>query len=283
MLQLISESKSFGGLQKIYSHESDVTNSLMRFGIYLPPQVVSGNKKVPVLYWLSGLTCTEENFISKAGAQRIAAETGLILVAPDTSPRNLSIPGDKDSYDFGEGAGFYLDATEEPWAANYQMYSYVSRELFDLVAKNFPVAELSAGIFGHSMGGHGALTLALKNPKQYKTVSAFAPICAPMKSHWGQKAFHGYLGDDKKKWEEYDTCQLIEKLGWIGPSILVDQGTADKFLKEQELQPELLQEACQKARVKLDLRMQEGYDHSYYFISTFMEEHIRYHASFLSP
>jgi S-formylglutathione hydrolase len=279
-LKLVSQNKCFDGLQQIYSHQSNVINSVMRFGIYLPPQVVSENKKVPVLYWLSGLTCTEENFITKAGAQRIAAELGLIIVSPDTSPRNLSIPGDKDSYDFGEGAGFYLDATEAPWAAHYQMYSYVSRELFDLVAANFSVS--SAGIFGHSMGGHGALTLALKNPQQYKTVSAFAPICAPMQSHWGQKAFQGYLGNDKKKWEMYDACKLIEKLGWNGPPILIDQGEADKFLKEQELRPELLQEACLKAKIKLDFRLREGYDHSYYFILTFIEEHLRFHADFLS-
>src|SRR5437868_11236034 len=214
----------------------------MRFGVYLPPQAKSG--RVPILYWLSGLTCTEENFIVKASAQRIAAALGLAIVVPDTSPRGLGIPGEGDSYDFGLGAGFYVDATEAPWSRGYRMYSYITRELSAGVAATFPVDPNRVGIFGHSMGGHGALTIALKNPRNYKSVSAFAPIASAMRCPWGRKALTGYLGADQAGWLEYDATALIEDRGWTGPPLVVDQGTNDQFLNSQ-LKPELLREACQ--------------------------------------
>ena len=275
----ISRNKSFGGIQGTYSHESRETGCVMRFGVFIPPQAEAG--AVPVLFWLSGLTCTEENFVAKAGAQRIAAELGLALVVPDTSPRGLKIPGEDESYDFGSGAGFYVDATEAPWSRGYRMYSYITQELFTLVAATFPVDAARVGIFGHSMGGHGALTLALKNPDRYKSVSAFAPICSPLRCPWGEKAFSGYLGVDRAPWREYDATALIEDRGWAGPAILVDQGTGDQFLDGQ-LKPELLAKACGEAGVALDLRMQQGYDHSYFFIATFIEDHLRFHALNLS-
>jgi S-formylglutathione hydrolase len=232
---------------------------------------------VPVLYWLSGLTCTEENFIVKAGAQRVAAELGLAIVVPDTSPRGLNIPGEGDSYDFGLGAGFYVDAVRPPWSGGYRMYSYVAKELPQLVESSFPVDAARTGIFGHSMGGHGALTIALKNPGYYKSVSAFAPICSPSRCPWGEKALTGYLGSDRALWADYDTTALIQSRGWKRPAPLVDQGTNDQFL-ESQLKPELLREACRRAGVSLDLRLQEGYDHSYFFIASFVEDHLRYHA-----
>ena len=275
----ISRNKSFGGIQGTYSHESRETGCVMRFGVFIPPQAEAG--AVPVLFWLSGLTCTEENFVAKAGAQRIAAELGLALVAPDTSPRGLKIPGEDESYDFGSGAGFYVDATEAPWSRGYRMHSYITQELFTLVAGTFPVDAARVGIFGHSMGGHGALTIALKNPDRYKSVSAFAPICSPLRCPWGEKAFSGYLGADRAPWREYDATALIEDRGWAGPAILVDQGTGDQFLDGQ-LKPELLAKACGEAGVALDLRMQQGYDHSYFFIGTFIEDHLRFHALNLS-
>jgi S-formylglutathione hydrolase len=247
----------------------------MRFGVFLPPQ--AQRQRVPLLYWLSGLTCTEENFIVKAGAQRVAAELGLALVVPDTSPRGLKIPGESESYDFGLGAGFYVDATQPPWSRGYRMYSYVATELPSLIEKSFPVDPTRAGIFGHSMGGHGALTIALKNPDYYKSVSAFAPISSPMRCPWGEKALTGYLGPDRAAWREYDSTALIEERGWRGPALLVDQGTSDQFL-ESQLKPGLLEEACRRAGVSLNLRLQEGYDHSYFFISTFIEDHLRFHA-----
>lgn len=246
----------------------------MRFGIYLPPQAEKA--PVPVLYWLSGLTCTEENFVVKAGAQRVAAELGLAIVAPDTSPRGLNLPGDALSYDFGVGAGFYVDATEKPWSDHYRMYSYVKDELFDLVAANFPIDAKQVGIAGHSMGGHGALTIGLKNPDRYRSISAFSPISSPMHCPWGEKALTGYLGTGRGAWEEYDAASLIRRRGWKGGPILVDQGTDDQFLQNQ-LKPELLKEACNAAGVPLKLRMQPGYDHSYFFISTFIEDHLRFH------
>ena len=276
MITIISQNKCFGGLQSVYSHESQETGCSMRFGVFIPPQAKIG--PVPVLYWLSGLTCTEENFIVKAGAQRVAAELGLAIVAPDTSPRGLSLPGDADSYDFGIGAGFYVDATEAPWSQGYRMYSYITQELWADVAATFPVDPDRAGIFGHSMGGNGALTIALKNPSCYKSVSAFAPISSPSRCPWGEKALAGYLGADRNKWREYDATSLIEDRGWKGPAILVDQGTQDQFL-EAQLKPELLKEACERIGVPLNLRMQEGYDHSYYFIATFIEDHLRFHAA----
>jgi len=250
----------------------------MRFGVFLPPQASAG--RVPALYWLSGLTCTEENFIVKAGAQRVAAELGLAIVVPDTSPRGLGIPGESDSYDFGLGAGFYVDATEPPWSPGYRMYSYVARELLNVVTGAFPVDPDRTGIFGHSMGGHGALTIALKNPRNYKALSAFAPIASPMRCPWGQKALNGYLGADTARWREYDATALIEDRGWTGPSIRVDQGTNDQFL-ESQLKPELLREACERRGIALDLRLRDGYDHSYFFIATFIEDHLRFHAGHL--
>jgi S-formylglutathione hydrolase len=250
----------------------------MRFGVFLPPQ--AHVRRVPILYWLSGLTCTEENFIVKAGAQRIAAELGIALVVPDTSPRGLGIPGETASYDLGVGAGFYVDATRSPWAEGYRMYSYVAAELPELVAAAFPVDPSRAGICGHSMGGHGALTIALKNPDAYRSVSAFAPICSPMRCPWGEKALAGYLGDDRAPWREYDATALIGDRGWSGPPLLVDQGTADPFLDTQ-LKPGLLAAACRERNVPLELRMQDGYDHSYFFIASFIEDHLRYHARHL--
>jgi S-formylglutathione hydrolase len=247
----------------------------MRFGVFLPPQAET--QRVPVLYWLSGLTCTEENFIVKAGAQRVAAELGLALIVPDTSPRGLKIPGEAESYDFGLGAGFYVDATQAPWSRGYRMYSYVAKELPKLIESSFPVDAARAGIFGHSMGGHGALTIALKNPDHYKSVSAFAPISSPMRCPWGEKALAGYLEPDRAAWREYDTTALLEERGWCGPALLVDQGTSDPFL-ESQLKPGLLEDACRRSGVSLELRLQEGYDHSYFFIATFIDDHLRFHA-----
>jgi S-formylglutathione hydrolase len=243
--------------------------------VFLPPQ--AGAQRVPVLYWLSGLTCTEENFIVKAGAQRLAAQLGLALVVPDTSPRGLAIPGEAESWDFGLGAGFYVDATQPPWSRGYRMYSYVAKELPALIQSSFPVDGERAGIFGHSMGGHGALTIALKNPQHYKSLSAFAPISSPMRCPWGEKALSGYLGPDRTKWREYDATALLEERGWRGPPLLVDQGASDPFLQTQ-LKPELLEEACRRARVGIELRLQEGYDHSYFFIASFIEDHLRFHS-----
>lgn len=249
----------------------------MRFSIYLPPQAKS--KPVPVLYFLSGLTCTEENFMAKAGAQKYAAEHGLMLVVPDTSPRNTGIPGEDDQYDLGSGAGFYLDATAEPWRDRYQMYSYVVRELPALIAENFPIKPDKQGIFGHSMGGHGALVCALRNPDLYKSVSAFAPIAAPINSEWGQKVFTHYLGSDRESWLAYDATQLVKKAGFHSP-ILIDQGTADPYLAGQLL-PQVFEQACKEAGQPVTLRMQEGYNHGYYFVASFIEDHIRHHAAAL--
>lgn len=277
-VETISVQKCFGGTQNIYKHAAATTGCPMRFALFLPPQ--AAHAKVPVLYYLAGLTCTEENFTVKAGAQRVAAELGIALVAPDTSPRGLGYPGEDDSYDFGTGAGFYVDATEAPWRDGYRMYSYVTHELPALVNATQPVDPARMGIFGHSMGGHGALTIALKNPAVYKTVSAFAPIVSPLNCPWGEKALGGYLGADRAAWREYDATALIADRGWAGPPILVDQGDADPFL-ERELKPHLLQEACAAKGVSLELRVQEGYDHSYFFIATFMEDHLRHHARHL--
>jgi S-formylglutathione hydrolase len=277
-VKTLSENKCFGGMQGTYTHDSTETRCAMRFGVFLPPQ--TSTRRVPLLYWLSGLTCTEENFIVKAGAQRVAAELGLAIVVPDTSPRGLNILGDADSYDFGVGAGFYVDATEPPWSRAYRMYSYVVAELPQAIATTFPIDTSRAGIFGHSMGGHGALTIALKNQQSYRSVSAFAPICSPMRCPWGEKALGGYLGGDRARWREYDTTALLEERGWKGPALLVDQGTKDQFLATQ-LKPELLREACTRRGVPLELRMQDGYDHSYFFIATFIEDHLRFHARHL--
>jgi S-formylglutathione hydrolase len=273
----IAQNKCFDGVQGVYSHTSSETGCTMRFGVFMPPQASGGATLVPVLYWLSGLTCTEENFIIKAGAQRIAAELGIAIVTPDTSPRGLDFPGIADSYDFGNGAGFYVDAIQAPWLQNFRMYSYITKELPSLITSSFPVDPERVSIFGHSMGGHGALVLALRNPKTYKSVSAFSPIASPLHCPWGEKALTGYLGPDRAAWREYDACALIEERGWKGPSLLVDQGTKDQFL-ETQLRPELLQEACKRASVPLDLRLRPGYDHSYFFIASFVEDHLRFHA-----
>ncbi|MBW4583620.1 S-formylglutathione hydrolase [Aetokthonos hydrillicola Thurmond2011] len=273
-LILNSEYKCFGGKVSFYRHSSSTCNGEMRFAVYQPPQATQ--EPVPVLYFLSGLTCTEENFMVKAGAQQYAAKYGLMLVAPDTSPRNTGISGEDDEWDFGSGAGFYVDATVEPWASHYKMYSYVVDELPTLITKHFPVQSDKQGIFGHSMGGHGAIVCALRNPNQYKSVSAFAPIAAPMSCAWGQKAFSRYLGENQETWRVYDASELVSQRKYNSP-ILIDQGTADKFLKDQ-LYPDVFEQACTKANQPLNLRYQEGYDHSYYFISSFIEDHIRHHT-----
>lgn len=275
----ISENKLFGGTQGVYSHQSNCCRSTMKFAVYVPPQASKG--PVPVLYWLSGLTCTEENFIFKAGAQRYAAEAGLILVAPDTSPRVNNIAGSEDAFDFGSGAGFYLNATQPPWAENYQMYSYITEELPMLIIKEFPTRPDRLGVFGHSMGGHGALTIALRNPEACRSVSAFAPICAPTQSPWGQKCLKGYLGDDPQSWQQYDATELMKSGRKFESKILIDQGQKDEFLSMQ-LKPELFEQACAAQGQEVEIRMQEGYDHSYYFISTFMADHIRHHAEILN-
>jgi S-formylglutathione hydrolase len=275
MLTPVSQNRSFGGVQGVFRHDAAETGCPMRFGLFLPPQAQAG--RVPALYWLSGLSCTEENFVVKAGAQRVAAELGLAIVTPDTSPRGVRNPGDDASYDFGLGAGFYVDATEMPWARNYRMYSYVSEELPRLVAEEFPVDPQRVGIFGHSMGGHGALTVALKNPGKYRSLSAFAPIASPMRCPWGEKALTGYLGADRAAWKAYDSTALVAERGWKGPPILIDQGTKDQFL-ESQLHPELLQDACERAGVPLELRMRDGYDHSYFFVASFIEDHLRFHG-----
>lgn len=277
-IKLISEYKSFDGKLGFYSHPASTCNGEMRFAVYQPPQAVE--KSVPVLYFLSGLTCTEENFMVKAGAQRYAAEYGLMLVAPDTSPRNTGIAGEADEWDFGTGAGFYVDATAEPWRSHYQMYSYIVQELPALIAVNFPIQPEKQGIFGHSMGGHGALVCALRNPHLFKSVSAFAPIVAPMRCPWGQKAFSRYLGNNQESWRDYDASELVQKLGYHSP-ILIDQGTDDKFLAEQLL-TDIFVQACTAVNQPLNLRYQTGYDHSYYFIASFIADHIRHHAIALS-
>ena len=277
-LEIISEARCFGGTQGVYSHSAETTKCTMRFSVYRPPQAEAG--PVPVLYWLSGLTCTEENFTVKAGAQRYAAEHGVMLVAPDTSPRGLDLPGEDDAYDFGSGAGFYVDATESPWSAHYRMYSYITDELPKLILDNFPGEKARQGVFDHSMGGHGALVCALRNPDLYRSVSAFAPIVAPTRVPWGDKAFRGYLGEERASWRKYDACELIRD-GARAPEILVDQGTLDGFLEEQ-LRAELLREACEAAGQPLNLRMQDDYDHSYYFIASFIGDHIAHHAKALS-
>ncbi|MGB7085138.1 MAG: S-formylglutathione hydrolase [Phormidesmis sp.] len=274
-----SRSHSFGGTTRFYSHRSESCDCDMNFAVYVPPQADAG--PVPVLYYLSGLTCTEKNFIEKAGAQRYAAEHGLMLVAPDTSPRGVNIPGADEDWDFGSGAGFYVNATVQPWAAHYRMYDYVTEELPALIRNEFSVKGDRAGIFGHSMGGHGALVCALKNPDKYASVSAFSPIAAPSQCAWGQKAFTGYLGEGKEQWAAYDATELVKRSGTIGSSILIDQGTADSFLSQDQLLPEVFAEACEHSAQPLTLRMQPGYDHSYYFIATFMGDHIRYHAAAL--
>ncbi len=278
-MELVSQNRCFGGTQAVYSHESTQTKTPMRFSIFAPEQ--PHEKKAAVLWYLSGLTCTEENFTVKAGAQRYAAEHGLCVIAPDTSPRGAKIEGEDESYDFGSGAGFYVDATESPWSGNYRMYSYITQELPELIFNEFNLDVNRQGITGHSMGGHGALTIALKNPDIYKSVSAFAPICAPSQCPWGHKALGGYLGSNSQSWQEYDAVELIKAGKKIDGTVLVDQGAADDFLNEQ-LKPELLQQACDENDQELNLRIHDGYDHSYYFIATFMGDHIAHHAKNLT-
>jgi len=278
-MESIACSNMFGGEQRRYKHKSEKLSCDMHFSIYLPPQVSEG--RVPVLYWLSGLTGTDENFVIKAGAQRVASELGLAIVMGDTSPRGEDVPDDPEqAYDFGLGAGFYLNATQAPWNKHYKMYDYVTQELPALINDNFPVDPSRQSIFGHSMGGHGALSIALKNPDKYKSVSAFAPIVSPINCPWGCKAFKSYLGEDVSTWQEYDSAALIAKATTHLP-MLVDQGTADEFLDNQ-LKPELLLEAAEKAGYPLQFIEREGYDHSYFFIASFIEEHLRFHEKILS-
>jgi S-formylglutathione hydrolase len=277
-IEIVSSQKSFGGWHKRYKHRSTVLGCDMIFAVYLPPQA-EHVEKLPVLYWLSGLTCTDENFMQKAGAQRIAAELGIIIVAPDTSPRGTQVPGDPEgAWDFGLGAGFYLNATQAPYSQHYKMYDYVVSELPALVEAHFPASDVRS-ISGHSMGGHGALVCALRNPGRYRSVSAFSPISNPMKCPWGEKAFTRYLGTDQSQWREWDASVLIEKATERLP-LLIDQGERDDFL-EGQLKPEALKRAAAAAGHPINLRLQPGYDHSYYFIATFIEEHLRHHAQAL--
>jgi S-formylglutathione hydrolase len=274
MLELLSEHACFGGVQRFYRHASRATGLPMRFSAFIPP--AAADARLPLLFYLAGLTCTEETFPTKAGAQRAAAQEGLILVAPDTSPRGAGLPGETDSWDFGAGAGFYVDATEQPWARHYRMYRYVL-ELRELVLASFPADPVRVGIFGHSMGGHGALVLALRNPELFRSVSAFAPIAAPTRCPWGQKAFSGYLGPDQSGWREYDATELMKHMrAPFAQGILIDQGLSDKFLAEQ-LHPDEFATACRAAGQPLQLRRHPGYDHGYYFISTFIDDHLRFH------
>jgi S-formylglutathione hydrolase len=281
MLETLSEHRSFDGVQGFYRHQSAVIGLPMRFAVFQPPQ--ARERRVPVLFYLAGLTCTEETFAIKAGAQRIAAQEGLMLVTCDTSPRQTGIPGESDDWEVGTGAGFYVNATQSPWSRYFRMYDYVLGELRETVLAQFPAATDRSGIFGHSMGGHGALMLALRNPQVYRTVSAFAPICSPSRCPWGRKAFTRYLGEDTAAWAAYDAVELLKARGArVFPEILVDQGLADKFLPQGQLLPELLEQACAAAGQPLRLRRQEGYGHDYYFIATFIEDHLRFHARSLA-
>lgn len=274
----LSEHACFGGVQGYYQHDSSVISLPMKFGVYRPPQAQHG--PVPVLFYLAGLTCNEETFAIKAGAQRVAAELGLMLVTPDTSPRGTGVEGADAAWDFGTAAGFYLDATQAPWAERWRMESYVVDELRTVIAAQFPADDDRVGIFGHSMGGHGALTLALRHPGRYRSVSAFAPICAPSQCPWGHKAFTGYLGSDVSAWEAHDAAHLIRQ-GATCPPLLVDQGEADKFLDAQ-LHPHLLEAACAATGQPLTLRRHAGYDHGYFFIASVVEDHLRHHARHLA-
>ena len=278
--ELLSEHTCFEGVQRFYRHHSDVIGLPMRFSVFLPPQARQG--RVPALLYLAGLTCTEETFMTKAGAQRVAAELGLALIAPDTSPRDTGAAGETDCWDFGAGASFYLDATEAPWAEHYRMETYLTDELLPLLAQEHPIDIDRLGIFGHSMGGHGALTLALRHPTLFKSVSAFAPICAPTQCPWGQKALSGYLGGDVSLWSEHDACALMSRCTTapFPEGMLIDQGLADQFLATQ-LHPRLFEEACTKVGQALVLRGHVGYDHGYYFVSTFMADHLAHHARLL--
>ena len=278
MPTILNQHACFGGVQRFYQHDSSATGLPMRYSVYLPPGADGQQATaLPVLFYLAGLTCTEETFMTKAGAQRVAAELGMILVAPDTSPRGANVPGEAESWDFGVGAGFYLDATQQPWARHYRMHSYLL-ELRDLVLATLPADSQRIGIFGHSMGGHGALVMALRHPDLFRSVSAFAPIAAPSRCPWGKKAFGGYLGADESSWQAYDASALMAQhdRAPFPAGILIDQGLGDKFLEEQLL-PEAFEAACNDAGQPLELRRHEGYDHGYYFISTFVEDHLRFH------
>lgn len=278
-LELASSHACFGGEQRFYTLESEELGLPARFAVFLPPAALKGEPCATLMY-LAGLTCTEETAVIKAGAQRVAAELNLVLIFPDTSPRGAKVPGEDDSWDFGSAAGFYLDATREPWAKNYRMESFLIKELVPLVCRELPADAQRLGLTGHSMGGHGALTLAQKYPEVFKSVSAFAPICTPTQCPWGQKAFSGYLGDNRKTWAAHDATELMatQKAAPFPKGILIDQGRADQFLKEQ-LHPHLFEKACEQVGQPLTLRFHDGYDHGYYFISTFMEEHLRFHAA----
>jgi len=267
----------FGGQLGFYTHRSVETKTAMNFSVFLPPQ--AKHSSVPALFYLAGLTCTEETFMVKAGAQKLASQEGLALICPDTSPRGAGIEGEDEDWDFGIGAGFYLDAIKAPWSKNYRMYSYITQELITLVQGSFPVDVDRIGIFGHSMGGHGALTIHLKRPDIFKTCSAFAPICAPAKCPWGEKAFTNYLGNDRNTWTNYDASYLV-KINGAGPEILIDQGLGDSFLKK-ELHPHLFEEACKNSGRSLLLRRHKNYDHGYYFISSFISDHIQHHLKLL--
>ena len=281
-LQLLSSHACFGGEQRFYRHTSREIGLPMQFSVYLPPQALAG-AQCPALLYLAGLTCTEETFMVKAGAQQLAAELGLILIAPDTSPRGANLPGEQDAWDFGVGAGFYLDATQQPWARHWRMESYLLNELLPLATSALPIDAAGLGIFGHSMGGHGALTLALRHPGRFKSLSAFAPICAPTRCPWGEKAFTGYLGAERATWDAHDAARLMQahRTAPYPAGFLIDQGLADKFLAEQ-LHPELLESACAAIGQPLTLRRHAGYDHGYYFIQTFVEDHLRHHAGQLT-
>jgi S-formylglutathione hydrolase len=280
-VETISEHQCFGGLQGFYRQQSAVIGLPMQFGVYQPPQ--AQQRGVPVLFYLAGLTCTEETFAIKAGAQRVAAQLGVMLVTCDTSPRRTGIPGEADDWEFGSGAGFYLNATQSPWSQYFRMYDYVLEELRETVLTQFPAIPRRLGIFGHSMGGHGALVLALRNPDIYRSVSAFAPICSPSRCPWGKKALPRYLGDDPAAWANYDAVEILSgRRAQIFPEILVDQGLADKFLPQKQLLPELLEQACAAAGQPLRLRRQQGYGHDYYFIATFVEDHLRFHMDALA-
>jgi S-formylglutathione hydrolase len=276
-LTRVSHQRSFGGWQDVYSHPSTVLNCTMNFGVYLPPQAAI--QPCPVIYWLSGLTCTEQNFITKAGAQQYAAHYGVIVVAPDTSPRGCNLPGEDDSWDLGTGAGFYVNATQAPWAQHYRMYDYIVTELPGAIAANFPIDPARQGIMGHSMGGYGALMIALRNPGRFQSLSAFAPIVAPSQVPWGEKVFTAYLGTDRDSWLTYDPTHLVQTAPERLP-ILIDQGKADGFLAEQ-LRPHLFAAACEAVNHPLTLRLQPDYDHSYYFIASFMGDHFAHHAQAL--
>jgi S-formylglutathione hydrolase len=277
-MKQIAENKSFGGRQLRFSHNSAALDCSMNFSVYLPPAAEQG--PVPVLYWLSGLTCTDENFVHKAGAQQYAASHGVAIVAPDTSPRGEGVPDDAEAaYDFGLGAGFYVNAVQAPWSSHYQMYDYVVNELPEIIGQTLPLDSDRAGIFGHSMGGHGALTIALKNPDRYRSASAFSPICSPTNCPWGQKALGNYIGNDREAWKQYDTAELVRSCEKHLP-LLVDQGGADDFLAEQ-LKTELLEQASADANYPMNIRMQAGYDHSYFFIASFIGEHIAFHKEHL--